>query len=148
MLTGGSPAQLLANATLGFLSLEPLQSPLPRLKVDSIDWMIAGGGSGPATPPRPAAARPPEAPACLLRMDCEGYLIRGPAPDSEVRAGRRQDRSVIALWLGHESVETTCIYLHADLALKEEAMARTTPGDMPPERCRPEDEVLAFLNAL
>ena len=58
------------------------------------------------------------------------------------------DRSVIALWLGHESVETTYIYLHADLALKEQAMARTTPGDMPPERYRPEDEVLAFLNAL
>ena len=58
------------------------------------------------------------------------------------------DRSVIALWLGHESVETTHIYLHADLSLKEKAMARTTPGDMPPERCRPADEVLAFLNAL
>ncbi|MDE0006620.1 MAG: tyrosine-type recombinase/integrase [Rhodospirillaceae bacterium] len=58
------------------------------------------------------------------------------------------DRSVIALWLGHESVETTYIHLHADLALKEQAMARTTPGDMPPERYRPEDEVLAFLNAL
>ena len=60
----------------------------------------------------------------------------------------RVDRSVIALWLGHESVETTYIYLHANLALKEKAMARTTPGDMPPERYRPEDEVPAFLNAL
>ena len=58
------------------------------------------------------------------------------------------DRSVIALWLGHESVETTYIYLHADLSLKEKAMARTTLGDMPPERYRPEDEDLAFLNAL
>ena len=58
------------------------------------------------------------------------------------------DRSVIALWLHHESVDTTYIYLHADLALKEKAMARTTPGDMPPERYRPEDEVPAFLNAL
>ncbi len=58
------------------------------------------------------------------------------------------DRSVIALWLGHESVETTYIYLHADLALKEKAMARTTPGNIPPKRYRPEDEVLAFLNAL
>ena len=58
------------------------------------------------------------------------------------------DRSVIALWLGHESVETTYIYLHADLALKERAMARTTPGDIPPKRYRPEDEVLAFLKAL
>ncbi len=58
------------------------------------------------------------------------------------------DRSVIALWLGHESVETTYIYLHADLALKEKAMARTNPGNIPPKRYRPEDEVLAFLNAL
>ena len=58
------------------------------------------------------------------------------------------DRSVIALWLGHESVESTYIYLHADLARKEQAMDRTTPGDMPPERYRPDDEVLAFLNAL
>ena len=58
------------------------------------------------------------------------------------------DRAVIALWLGHESVETTYIYLHADLALKEQAMARTTPADIPPERYRPQDEVLAFLNAL
>ena len=37
------------------------------------------------------------------------------------------DRSVIALWLGHESVETTQVYLHADLALKEEALKKTTP---------------------
>ena len=46
------------------------------------------------------------------------------------------DRSVIALRLGHESVETTCIHLHADLALKEKAMARP-PGDIPPKRYRP-----------
>ena len=43
------------------------------------------------------------------------------------------DRSVIALWLAHESVEITYIYLHADLALKEKAMARTTLGEVPPE---------------
>ena len=58
------------------------------------------------------------------------------------------DRSVIALWLAHESVKATYIYLHADLALKEKAMARTTLGEVPPERYRPEDEVPAFLNAL
>ena len=58
------------------------------------------------------------------------------------------DRSVIALRLGRESVETTCIHRHADLALKEKAMARTAPGEMPPERYGPEDEVPAFLNAL
>ena len=57
-------------------------------------------------------------------------------------------RAVIALWLGHESVETTYIYLHADLKLKEQAIARTTPSEIPPSRFRPEDKVLAFLNSL
>lgn len=58
------------------------------------------------------------------------------------------DRAVIALWLGHESVETTYIYLHADLKLKEQAMARTAPSHIPPARYRPDDDVLAFLNSL
>ena len=58
------------------------------------------------------------------------------------------DRAVIALWLGHESVETTYIYLHADMKLKEQAMARTAPSHMPPARYRPDDDVLAFLNRL
>jgi integrase/recombinase XerD len=58
------------------------------------------------------------------------------------------DRSVIALWLGHESVETTQMYLHADLRLKEEALARITPLDVRPGRFRPDDELLAFLEGL
>jgi site-specific recombinase XerD len=58
------------------------------------------------------------------------------------------DRTVIALWLGHESVETTQIYLHADLRIKEKALARTTPVGVEPGRYRPEDELLAFLEAL
>ncbi len=58
------------------------------------------------------------------------------------------DRAVIALWLGHESIETTYIYLHADLKLKEQAMARTPHVHMPPARYRPDDDVLAFLNTL
>ncbi len=58
------------------------------------------------------------------------------------------DRAVIALWLGHESVETTCVYLHADLKLKEAALAKTTPTRGTPDRYRPDDEVLAFLNRL
>lgn len=58
------------------------------------------------------------------------------------------DRAVIALWLGHESVETTYIYLHADLQLKEQAMAKTTPLGIQPGRYRPEDSVLEFLNSL
>jgi len=59
------------------------------------------------------------------------------------------DSTVIALWLGHESIETTQIYLHADLATKERAMARTTPTGTRPGRYQPEaDTLLAFLQAL
>ena len=58
------------------------------------------------------------------------------------------DSTIIALWLGHERVETTQIYLHADLALKERALARTKPRDAKPGRYRPPDTLLAFLEAL
>lgn len=58
------------------------------------------------------------------------------------------DTTVIALWLGHERVETTHIYLHADLALKERALARTKPRDVKPGRYKPPDQLLAFLEAL
>ena len=57
------------------------------------------------------------------------------------------DRTVIALWLGHESVETTQMYIHADIQLKEKAMARTRPIKAP-GRYRPGDKLLAFLEAL
>lgn len=58
------------------------------------------------------------------------------------------DRSVIALWLGHESMETTQMYLHADLHLKENALSRTTQHGAKPTRYRPTDKVLAFLEGL
>jgi integrase/recombinase XerD len=58
------------------------------------------------------------------------------------------DRGTIALWLGHESVETTQIYLHADLRLKEKALARTTSSGLSPGRFRPDDMLLAFLESL
>jgi site-specific recombinase XerD len=58
------------------------------------------------------------------------------------------DRSVIALWLGHESVETTQMYLHADLRLKEQALSRTTALGVKPVRYRPDDQLLAFLEGL
>lgn len=61
---------------------------------------------------------------------------------------RGVDRSVIALWLGHESMETTQIYLHADLRLKEQALARTDPSQALPSRYDPEDPLLAFLENL
>jgi site-specific recombinase XerD len=58
------------------------------------------------------------------------------------------DTSVIALWLGHEHVETTQIYLHADLGLKERALARTRPPRTQPGRFRPSDSLLGFLESL
>ena len=58
------------------------------------------------------------------------------------------DRSVIALWLGHESVETTQIYLEATLAMKERALAKTLPPHGRPGRYQPGDQLLGFLNSL
>jgi len=58
------------------------------------------------------------------------------------------DRSVIALWLGHESVETTQMYLDANLELKEKVLAKTTPFPVRSRRYRPDDRVLAFLKSL
>jgi integrase/recombinase XerD len=59
------------------------------------------------------------------------------------------DTTVIALWLGHERAETTArIYLHADMSIKERALARTTPVNTKPGRYRPIDQLLAFLDNL
>ena len=58
------------------------------------------------------------------------------------------DRSVIAPWLGHESVGTTYVCLDADLKLKEAALAKTTSTQGTPDHRHPDDEVLAFLNGL
>jgi integrase/recombinase XerD len=58
------------------------------------------------------------------------------------------DTSVIALWLGHVSVDTTQIYLHADLELKEKALARTRPPTSRHGRYQPPDTLIAWLEAL
>ena len=58
------------------------------------------------------------------------------------------DRSVIALWLGHETLETVNMYVHANLKMKEDALAKTTPLEVPPGRYSPDDELLAFLKNL
>jgi integrase/recombinase XerD len=73
----------------------------------------------------------------VLRHSCAMALLRGGV-----------DRSVLALWLGHEQVETTSIYLHADLSIKERALDRTRPPDVKPGRYRAPDRLLAFLNGL
>jgi integrase/recombinase XerD len=58
------------------------------------------------------------------------------------------DTSVIALWLGHEQTDTTLIYLHADLTLKQKALDRVQPPNTKPGRYQPPDTVLAFLDSL
>jgi len=58
------------------------------------------------------------------------------------------DRSVIALWLGHEQMETTQAYLHANMQIKEQALAKTEPFAGQSRRYRPSDQLLAFLQSL
>jgi site-specific recombinase XerD len=72
-----------------------------------------------------------------LRHSCAMALLRSGV-----------DTAVIALWLGHQRVETTQIYVHADLSIKERALARTAPLHTKPGRYRPSDPMLAFLDSL
>jgi integrase/recombinase XerD len=82
----------------------------------------------------------------LQTKQITAHVLRHTAAMRLLQAG--VDTSTIALWLGHEQAETTQIYLHADLALKEQALARTTPPDITPGRYQPPDKLLAFLEAL
>ena len=74
------------------------------------------------------------------------HVLRHTAAMELLQAGA--DRAVIALWLGHESVETTQIYLDANLAIKEQVLAKVMPLDLAFVRYRPDDLLLAFLNEL
>jgi len=74
------------------------------------------------------------------------HMLRHTTAMELLQAG--MDRAVIALWLGHESVQTTQIYLDANLAMKEQALAKTAPPEGKPGRYRPDDRLLAFLKAL
>ena len=75
------------------------------------------------------------------------HVLRHSAAMELLQAG--VDCSVIALWLGHESIETTQTYLHANLALKEAALTKLKPYQGSNQtRFRPNDRLLAFLEAL
>ena len=89
-----------------------------------------------------AAARCPS----LAVKNVSPHVLRHTAAMRLLHAG--VDTVVIALWLGHESVETTQIYVHADMSLKERALARTIPIGDKPGRYRPPDQLLAFLEGL
>jgi site-specific recombinase XerD len=84
--------------------------------------------------------------ATLHNKTVSPHILRHTAAMNLLHAG--VDSTVIALWLGHESIEATQIYLHADMQIKERALARTTPPDAKPGRYRPPDTLLAFLEAL
>jgi integrase/recombinase XerD len=74
------------------------------------------------------------------------HVLRHTAAMNLLHAG--VDSTVIALWLGHESVEATQIYIHADMTIKERALARAAPPNTKPGRYRPPDALLAFLESL
>jgi integrase/recombinase XerD len=82
----------------------------------------------------------------LKRKKVSPHVLRHAAAMDLLQHG--VDRSVIALWLGHECVETTQMYLHADMRLKEKALSRTTPLGVKLGRYRPDDKLLAFLESL
>jgi len=82
----------------------------------------------------------------LKRKKVSPHVLRHAAAMDLLHHG--VDRSVIALWLGHESVETTQMYLHADMRLKEKALSRTEPLGVKPTRYRPDDKLLGFLEGL
>jgi integrase/recombinase XerD len=87
------------------------------------------------------AARP-----SLAAKHVTAHTLRHTAAMRLLHAG--VDTSVIALWMGHEQADTTQIYLHADLELKEKALAKTTPANTKPGRYQPPDQLLAFLESL
>jgi len=74
------------------------------------------------------------------------HVFRHSAAMSLLRAG--VDTSVIAIWLGHESIRSTDPYLHADMAIKQQALDRIAPADAPTGRYRPPDRLLAYLQGL
>jgi integrase/recombinase XerD len=91
---------------------------------------------------RTAARRCPS----LKRKKVTPHVLRHTAAMQLLQHGI--DRAVIALWLGHESVETTQMYLHADLRLKEKVLSKITPLDVKSGRFQPDDKLLAFLEEL
>jgi integrase/recombinase XerD len=83
----------------------------------------------------------------LAKKRISPHVMRHSAAMRLVSAG--VDIATVALWLGHRNVATTSqVYVHADLGLKERALARTAPNDVAMGRYRPPDKLLAFLEGL
>jgi integrase/recombinase XerD len=92
--------------------------------------------------------------ASTAAIDCPSLTAKRTTPhtlrhtNAMLLRAKGVDIATIALWLGHETTQTTHIYEHADPALKERAIARTAPLGAKPGRYRPPDELLAFLEGL
>jgi site-specific recombinase XerD len=82
----------------------------------------------------------------LMKKRITPHVLRHTRAVTLLQAG--VDRAVIALWLGHEQIETTQIYLAADLTMKQRALEKTADIPAHAGRYRPQDELLAFLEAL
>lgn len=106
-----------------------------RLSTDAVERLVRKHGataSGRCPSIRPEVLHPH-----VLRHSCAMALLQAGV-----------DSAVIALWLGHADIRSTQAYLHADMAIKQRALALTTPTSSPPGRYRPPDTLLAFLEAL
>lgn len=126
-------------------------------------WLMERG-SDPETPVFPSSSGGSLSPDALQRLvrkhvaaaavHCPSLAQRRIAPHALRHASamamlrKGVDRSVIALWLGHESMETTQIYLHADMQLKQQALAHVAPLGIAPGQYKPPDALLAFLEGL
>ena len=133
-------AQTLLRAWLQRQRAQPEDPVFPSIRGgalsrDAVEWLVAKHT-------RTAQQHCPS----LKRKRVTPHVLRHTAAMELLHHG--VDRSVIALWLGHESMETTQIYLHADMRLKEQALARTTPLGTKPGRYRPDDQLLTFLDNL
>jgi integrase/recombinase XerD len=109
--------------------------PGQRLSRDSVEHLVA----------KHSAAAQQHCPS-LREKRISPHTLRHTTAMRLLEAG--VDTSVIALWLGHESVKTTQIYLHAHLALKERALRRTAPTNTKTGRYQPPDTLLAYLESL
>lgn len=106
-----------------------------RLSADAVEWMVNKYAKA-------AAFGCPS----LATKRITPHVLRHTAAMFLREAG--VDISVIALWLGHESITSSQIYLHADLAVKQRALDKTTPLANTPNRYQPPDSLLAYLDAL
>ena len=139
-------------------------TPLTRQTVSVLRAWLAERGSQPSQPLFPTRAGDPlsrdavewlvrkhartAATACpaIAGKNVTPHTLRHSAAMALLHAG--VDTSVIALWMGHEDPSSTHAYLHADMTIKEQALARAQPRDTKPGRYRPPDTLMAFLSNL